>query len=108
MIPRAEFRAISCFFEFTGRVFEKSQLKPRAAAMIHKALSETIGIKKHVPGVRLVQVADPTLIDIAPAVWSFRYLQVFVYLFRSRFGLTLFLGRCWTVSFSTTNVKMPS
>lgn len=79
MVADAQFRGVSLAFKFEGRNFMASKLVPRAESMIHIALSAVIGVKKHVQGVEVTQTATPTLIDLAPAVWNFRYLQVLVH-----------------------------
>lgn len=47
------------------------------SCLLDFALRKIIGIKGTVPGLRVVKsAASPSLIDIAPAVWDLRYLQV--------------------------------
>lgn len=53
------------------------ELRRDVELLLRAALIKILGIKKVTPGVRIVRdLAGPSLMDIAPAVFNIRYLQV--------------------------------
>lgn len=64
-------------FHFEGALPESAKADDHTVSLIHGALYALIGVNKRIQGVREVEGRDwTTLIDVAPAVWNFHYLQV--------------------------------
>jgi hypothetical protein len=69
-------------------LFEDADLKSKASVLIKGALHSLIGIKRRILGIRTLTAApSPSLIEIAPAVWNFRYLNV-------SYATSLFIFHC--------------
>ncbi|KAL2160004.1 hypothetical protein VTH06DRAFT_1659 [Thermothelomyces fergusii] len=50
---------------------------PEMAVLLDIAFRKVIGVRGATPGIKTIKsLAAPSLIDIAPAVWDMRYLQV--------------------------------
>lgn len=59
-----------------GSIPEAQDYRGDVSLLVKAALNKLLGVKKITPGVRVARdLAGPSLIDIAPAVWNIRYLQ---------------------------------